>query len=832
MDRPLPEDKVSKRGSRKKLYAIIVVAVLVVAGILAALALSSGSAKAPTVAIGANTGSVALGGAVTYNANGSSSSDGSINNYTWYFGDGAVAYTTAPTVTHTYQLPGNYLAVLVAKTDKGASAGTWASPASVKVTLQQPATGGNTTAPSPLIAVSSDVIASGGKEITVDGNGSAAWDMSYSATGWNYTTDPPHRGVWSSGLSQDAIKTLTWTFSDRSPSKSGNVSVAGTFNKTFSGAGTVQYITLKVTSIHDIEQSAVKTIIVQAANSGTGSKVKNPDTFVMATAGDPESFDPAYDYETAGGEVIQNVYETLVWFNGSSPNDLVPMLAKEVPTYANGLISADGKNYTYNIRPNVMFHDGTIMDANDVKYSISRVLLSNNYYSAAWMLGNNLLPLYQQSHYATSPQDISNDGVVITQAMLDNTMTVSNNSMTITFHLVAPYPAFNKVMAFTVASVVSDSFVQAHGGSPTLGRNNYMDDHEAGTGAFKLGSWEKGQSVNLERFDNYWRTPAKLQFVHIVKFDIFATRLMMLQTGDADCIYVPRDSQLAVKGNPDYRIGSGNLTFNMDFLGLNEKINPSNTVPYGNVPTDFFKDVNIRRAFANVFNYTSYIDNVMKGTGFTPNGPIPKGMQEYDASIPVYSFDLNKAATFLKAAINPATGHSWADDGFDLKLYFNQGNDDREKACLNMKAGLEALTSQHLVNGAITVEVQGLDWSTAYLPAQRAGQLATFFLGWAPDYSDADDYVLPFLHSTLGTYPTTIGLANTTLDAMIIQAGSETNTTLRAELYHNISMSAYDNAYYIWTSQAYNFHVERSWVHGYYFNALFSQLYYYPMYKA
>ena len=58
---------------------------------------------------------------------------------------------------------------------------------------------------------------------------------------------------------------------------------------------------------------------------------------VVATIrGNPESLDPAVDYETAGGEIIQNVYETLMFYDGASADVLKPMLCTAVPTVANG----------------------------------------------------------------------------------------------------------------------------------------------------------------------------------------------------------------------------------------------------------------------------------------------------------------------------------------------------------------------------------------------------------------------------------------------------------------------------------------------------------------
>src|SRR5512133_3193977 len=68
----------------------------------------------------------------------------------------------------------------------------------------------------------------------------------------------------------------------------------------------------------------------EPATSGVASK--DPTTFLQAVIGEPESLDPALAYETAGGEIIQNVYETLVFYDGIATDKFVPMLAEEMPT--------------------------------------------------------------------------------------------------------------------------------------------------------------------------------------------------------------------------------------------------------------------------------------------------------------------------------------------------------------------------------------------------------------------------------------------------------------------------------------------------------------------
>ena len=114
-------------------------------------------------------------------------------------------------------------------------------------------------------------------------------------------------------------------------------------------------------------------------------KSADPTTYVSAKFGDPETLDPALCYETAGGQIIQNTHDSLIFYNRENPNEFIPQLALEVPSAENGLISADGLTYTFNIRTGVKFHDGTEMTPEDVAYSFQRAVLQGNTASPVWM---------------------------------------------------------------------------------------------------------------------------------------------------------------------------------------------------------------------------------------------------------------------------------------------------------------------------------------------------------------------------------------------------------------------------------------------------------------
>ena len=82
----------------------------------------------------------------------------------------------------------------------------------------------------------------------------------------------------------------------------------------------------------------------------------DPETFVNLTIGEPETLDPHYCYETAGGAVILNVYDNLIKYKGDSVTVFEPMISTEVPTVENGLIKDGGTKYVFPIREGIKFH--------------------------------------------------------------------------------------------------------------------------------------------------------------------------------------------------------------------------------------------------------------------------------------------------------------------------------------------------------------------------------------------------------------------------------------------------------------------------------------------
>ncbi|MCE9645543.1 MAG: ABC transporter substrate-binding protein [Chloroflexi bacterium] len=270
-----------------------------------------------------------------------------------------------------------------------------------------------------------------------------------------------------------------------------------------------------------------------------------------------DTLDPALAYDTASGEIIQNVYETLVFYDGDATDKFVPQLASEMPT-----VSADGTTYTFKIRSGVKFHNGDVMTPSDVAYSFQRGLLQGGTSSPQWLL--------TEPFYGVGVDDVSllvdpegnlyddrealsaaDPATLVAACEQTKAAIVADDAAgTVTMTLKQAWGPFLPTIAQTWGSVMDQKWVVENGGwdgSCDTWQNFYgmasADDPLSGiangTGAFTLDKFANGEEIDLVRFADYWREPSKLERVIFKQVPEWGTRFAMMQAGDADLATVP-----------------------------------------------------------------------------------------------------------------------------------------------------------------------------------------------------------------------------------------------------------------------------------------------------
>jgi peptide/nickel transport system substrate-binding protein len=204
---------------------------------------------------------------------------------------------------------------------------------------------------------------------------------------------------------------------------------------------------------------------------------------------------------------------------------------------------------------------------------------------------------------------------------------------------------------------------------------------------------------------------------------------------------------------------------------------------------------------------------------------------------------MDAAVVEWNLAMDAGLDDIWANNSYELNIYYNEGNTAREAAGLLVKQAIENIIADPAStdpSSALTIDVFGLEWAS-YLFQVRNKQLPIFWLGWAPDYADPDNYAAPFVKST-GTFPSMVGLAGSigdggvvwdaaTVDQWIVDAAKETDPAVRLTLYADIQAAIVAHNAYLWGYQGADFHVESSSLVGYLYNPM-HQPYFYHYYKT
>jgi len=315
----------------------------------------------------------------------------------------------------------------------------------------------------------------------------------------------------------------------------------------------------------------------EAPADATGAaKSKDPTTFISVSFGEPDSLDPAFDYETAGSEVLGNTTEPLVFFDGNYDTKFVPGLAESWD------ISEDGMTYTFHIRSGVTFHDGAELTPSDIAFSFQRGLLQGGTNSPQFLLfepffGIGTIDVAEAVELAeASGVEALADGISqeelgsLPGALYDDVEAMQakdpallagvceavkarivpdDAAGTVTMNLATPFGPFIPAIAQPWGSALDSDWVAANGGwdgSCDTWQNWYAIGPETnplnaivnGTGPFKLDHWTPGEEIVMVRNDNYWREPAKLERVVLQQVDEWSTRFAMMQAGDADWVVV------------------------------------------------------------------------------------------------------------------------------------------------------------------------------------------------------------------------------------------------------------------------------------------------------
>ena len=323
------------------------------------------------------------------------------------------------------------------------------------------------------------------------------------------------------------------------------------------------------------------------------------DDLTIAIQLEPPHLDPTSAAAGAIDSVLySNVFEGLTRFD--SAGDVSPGLAKSWE------ISEDGLTYTFMLNEGVTFHDGTTMDAEDVKFSLDRIGAEDS--------ANAQKALY------SAIAEVN----VIDPMTVEVKLSEANGNM-----------LFN--LAWGDAVIVAPESIEGIKQTPI------------GTGAFKFDSWTQGDKIELSRNDSYWGTPAVLTNAtfKFISDPTAALGAMMAEDIDVFSGFPAPENLPQFEADPRFQVLVGS-TEGETILSTNNKMPP-------------FDNVKVREALAHAIDRQAIIDGAMFGYG-TPIGThfAPHNPAYVDLSA-MSSYDPEKAKTLLAEA-----GFA---DGFETTLF-------------------------------------------------------------------------------------------------------------------------------------------------------------------
>ena len=470
----------------------------------------------------------------------------------------------------------------------------------------------------------------------------------------------------------------------------------------------------------------VSAFVILTACGGGGSTTNH--VLVVDKSFDLKTADPQREFEVSGGVVAKALYSTLLTFKGSDSATPVPWVASSYSA------SSDAKTFTFKLRNDIKFSDGTPLTSADVVFSFNRLIN---------IKGN---PSFLLAGVTVSAPDSST--VVLTSQ--------------------DPNPAIPFIIPNPALGIVNSKVVKAHGGTDQPGADkadtaeSFLNTTSEGSGPYVLKSFSTTSEVDLTANPKYWGpTPF---YNSVVMRNIQApTQLIDIQKGSSEVsLDLSPDQASSLTGNSSLQVKAipGPNVF---FLFSND--NPSISAI---TPNRHFQN-----AIRYGLDYQSFIQLAGAGAIQAP-GVVPSlflGALPPSAAV---QRDVNKAKAELAASgiSNPTVNL-----GFPADFTLNG---------LNFSTLAQKVQS-NLADVGIKVNLTGSPISTS-LADYRAGKEQLGLWLWGPDYPDPNDYLVFLPGQLVGLRAGWTKGADPSLEALGVQAGSTTDNSARGQLFQQIQM--------------------------------------------
>lgn len=459
-------------------------------------------------------------------------------------------------------------------------------------------------------------------------------------------------------------------------------------------------------------------------------------TLVFGSNGEPVSLESGNITDGISIYAQRQLYDTLVDFK---PGSTEPQAALATSWFA----SADGLTWTFRLRQNVKFSDGTDLDAAAVVFNVER-----------WWDPKNATRINGGANYEIWGElfgGFKGDA----GSFLKDVRAV--DKYTVRFSFNNPLPYFPVAIGSGYFGIASPAAIRAAGnryGTPAGGA--------VGSGPYKLTEWRSGDRLIFDKNPNYWRSgnPKTERLVIRVVRDP-AARLAELKAGSIDFTTdIPPANLKDLKADANLD-AVFRPSFNVGYLALNPSYKP-------------LSDVKVRTAIAMALNKKAIVEAFWGDLGVTNGHFMPTSFRTfYSSKVTDYEFSPAKAKQMLAEAGYP--------NGFTLELwympvsrpYFPTAKEIAEA----MAADLSAI--------GIRVSLKTKDWAAYLDDRKKAPGFQAYMLGWTGDYGDPSNFYDPHFASPIEDLFDAAGkeLDIKELDALLKKGATTSNPAERIRIY-------------------------------------------------
>jgi ABC-type transport system substrate-binding protein len=411
-------------------------------------------------------------------------------------------------------------------------------------------------------------------------------------------------------------------------------------------------------------------------------------TMILTYQNDIATLDPATGYDWDNWGMEKWIYDALLDYDADM--NMIPHIA-DMPE-----VSDDGTVFTFTLREGVKFHNGRELTADDVAYTITRVLDPET-----MSPGQSFYFTIKGSEEFANGEAESVEGIEV----LDD--------RTIRFTLTQADASFLNVIALNFSFIVPKEEVEKWGED--------FGHHPMGTGAFVFEEWVPGQKITFVRYEEYFQP--ELPYLDGVEVQIGVTpdvALLRLEKGEVDYLGdgIPPGEFVRLTEDPAWKDRIvHSVRVHTGYIAMNTQLAP-------------FDDVRVRRAI-NMAIDKGRIVQLLNGRGVPAVGMLPPLMPGYNPDAKGYDYDPEAAKALLAEAGYP--------DGFSTFIECISV-DPEPKLCESFQNDLKQI--------GIDLEVRTLSPSTVIDDAGTPGKVPMVWSGglaWIQDYPHPSDFYGPIL---------------------------------------------------------------------------------------